>query len=151
MGIAVDIVTTVCIGWLIGTEFAVSAFVNPILYQLDDRARTDAIRRFAKKLGAVMPFWYIASLVLLLIEIVARWNEPGRAWILAANAIWAAVIVLTLLYLVPINNRIAGSEAGLSAEMFRHQHHKWDVRHRWRVAALGVAMVCLLIAIRIGG
>ena len=59
-----DIVTTLCIGLLIGTEFTVSAFINPILNQLDGRAQAGATRLFAKKLGTAMPFWYAASLLL---------------------------------------------------------------------------------------
>jgi uncharacterized membrane protein len=146
MRIFLDILTTVCIGWLIGVEFTVSAFVNPILYRLDDPARTEGIRLFAKKLGAAMPFWYAAAQLLLIAETVLRWNEPGRGLLIVASAIWGAVIVLTLLFLVPINNRIASRESGLPAESLQQQHKKWDVRHRWRVAALAAAMVCFLCA-----
>jgi hypothetical protein len=63
-----NIVTTVCIGLMIGTEFAVSAFINPTLWKLEDRAQMDAIRLFAAKLGLVMPFWYGLGLLLLLAE-----------------------------------------------------------------------------------
>lgn len=46
-----DIVTTVCIGLLIGSEFAVSVFINPILRKLDDLAQANAIHLFARRLG----------------------------------------------------------------------------------------------------
>src|SRR5579863_4762899 len=103
-----DIATTVCIGLLIGTEFAVAVFINPILRKLGVREELRAIQLFAAKLGAAMPFWYVASLLLLIAEAVWRFREKGYVWLIAAIAIWAAVIVLTILFLVPINNRLAG-------------------------------------------
>lgn len=53
-----DIVSTVCVGLLIGTEFAVAVFINPILRKLGVREELRAIRLFAARLGAAMPFWY---------------------------------------------------------------------------------------------
>ena len=61
--IFLDIVTTVCIGLLIGTEFAVSVFINPVLQRLDTGTRMKTISYFAKRLGTAMPFWYALSAV----------------------------------------------------------------------------------------
>ena len=72
--IFLDIVTTVCIGLLIGTEFAVSVFINPILERLDTGTRMKAISLFAKRLGTAMPFWYALSLLLLIAEALLRRN-----------------------------------------------------------------------------
>jgi uncharacterized membrane protein len=144
-----DIVATICIGLMIGTEFAVSVFVNPILAQLDEPAEADATRLFARKLGAVMPFWYGLSLLLLIAETVTRRQQPGVALLGAASAIWAGVILLTLLLLVPINNRIANMASNVFEEPLRREHKKWDSLHRWRVLALVVAMICLLMGIRL--
>jgi uncharacterized membrane protein len=147
MRLSLDIVTTLCIGWLIGVELAVSVFVNPILSRLDQPARFDVTRLFAQRLGAAMPFWYVASFVLLTVEAFLRRHQPGAALLIAACAIWAAVILLTLLFLVPINNRIARNEFATSSESFLREHEKWDMRHRWRVVALAAAMACFLLAI----
>ena len=46
-----DVVTTLCIGLLIGTEFAVAVFINPILLRLGPREELRAIRLFAAKAG----------------------------------------------------------------------------------------------------
>jgi uncharacterized membrane protein len=143
-----DIVTIICIGLMIGTEFAVSVFVNPILGQLDDTAEAHAMRLFARKLGAVMPFWYGLSLLLLLAETFMRRQQPGVALLGAASTIWAAVIVLTIVLLVPINTRIANMSSAVFTEALRREHTKWGTLHRWRVLALGSAMICLLIGIR---
>lgn len=140
------VLTIVSLGLLIGTEFAVSVFVNPVLWKLDDSAQAAAIRMFARKLGTAMPFWYVGSLVLL----ACSWflgNHESHAWLLlSANLIWVAVIILTLLFLVPINNRMMQLDPGSFALESRREHRKWDAMHRARVAALTVAFVCFLAA-----
>jgi uncharacterized membrane protein len=142
-----DIFTTVCIGLMIGTEFAVSVFVNPVLWRLEDGAQVAAIRMFARKLGTAMPFWYVLSQLLLVVETLLRRHEAAFPLLVAAVAIWAVVIVLTLHLLVPINNRMMRLEPGGFAEAARQEHHRWDSMHRLRVAALTAAMVCFLLAV----
>ena len=144
-----DIVTTVCIGLMVGTEFAVSAFVNPALRKLDDVAQLNAIRIFAGRLGAAMPFWYALSLVLLIIEAVLRRSETGFALLLGSAGIWAAAIVLSVLFLVPINNRLARLSPNAPSGQALQEHERWDALHRARVVVLGAAMVCFLFAIHV--
>ncbi|MGB6130678.1 MAG: DUF1772 domain-containing protein [Acidobacteriaceae bacterium] len=142
-----NIATILCIGPLVGVEFAVSAFVNPILWKLDSPSQAGAIRLFARRLGTAMPFWYIASLLLLVAVTLLRLHQPGVVLLGVAIGIWVAVIVLTLLSLVPINNRLARMDADAFTETARLEHRKWDTLHRVRVAALAVAMVIFLIGI----
>jgi uncharacterized membrane protein len=144
-----DIVTTLCIGLMIGTEFAVSVFINPILGKLEQSAEAQATRLFALKLGAIMPFWYGLSLLLLVAEMVVRRHQPGVTLLGAASAIWVGVIVFTVLLLVPINNRIAKMDSDGFTERLRREHRRWNSLHRWRVLALGTAMICLLIGMRL--
>src|SRR5215471_9677357 len=99
-----DIVTIVCIGLMIGVEFAVSAVIGPVLGKLEGSARAQATRLFAKTLGTAMPFWYGLSLLLLAAEAVVRHTQWGFGVLVTACAIWAVVILLTVLLLVPINN-----------------------------------------------
>jgi uncharacterized membrane protein len=141
-----DILTTGCIGLLIGTELTVAVFINPILWKLENPVQLTATRLFAKRLGTAMPFWYIASFVLLIAETIVRRHESGAALLAIASVIWAAVIVLTILFLVPINNRLAQLGSTSVAEVARQQHRKWDRMHRYRVAALGAAMFCFLLS-----
>lgn len=141
-----DVATTVCVGLLIGTEFSVSAFVNPVVWRLDERAQSQAIAMFARLLGTVMPFWYGLSLLLLLAETAIRRHQAGFL-LSTASGIWVAVIVLTLLFLVPINNRMMGLDPDSFSNAARREHRKWDAMHRMRVLALSVAMVCFLIAV----
>ncbi|HEY1894875.1 MAG TPA: DUF1772 domain-containing protein [Terracidiphilus sp.] len=141
-----DIITTGCIGLMIGTELAVAVFIDPILWKLENPVQLTATRLFAKRLGTAMPFWYIASFVLLIAETIVRRHESGAALLAIASVIWATVIVLTILFLVPINNRLAQLGSTSVAEVARQQHRKWDRMHRYRVAALGAAMFCFLLS-----
>ena len=141
-----NIATTLSIGLLIGTELTVSMFIHPVLRMLEPSTQIATIRLFAKRLGSAMPFWYAASLVLLLAESVTRSGEPGRSLLIGASIDWAAVIALSVFFLVPINNRLARGTGSDSAELDLREHHKWEAIHRVRVAALAVAMVCFLLA-----
>lgn len=147
MILVLNIVTTVCIGLLTGTELAVSAFINPILHKLDNRAQAQAIRLFARRFGTAMPFWYVASLLLLIGEAIVHRRESGGWLLITACVIWSAVIIHTLLVLVPINNRMTQLDSDAFSQEAQRDHKKWDSLHRLRVAALVVAMVCCLVAI----
>ncbi|HLY42099.1 MAG TPA: anthrone oxygenase family protein [Terracidiphilus sp.] len=144
-----NVLAVVCIGLLAGVELAVSVFVNPVLWKLDPAAGAGTVRAFARNLGAVMPVWYSVSMVLLLVELFAGWHGSGSALLIVSSAIWAAVILLTLLFLVPINSRLAKLDTGSWTEQVWREHRTWDTRHRVRIAALVASWVCLLLAIHV--
>jgi len=134
---------------MIGTEFSVSVFINPILRRLDVPGQARAIPLFARRLGTAMPFWYAACLLLLISEAIAYRHESGDVLLIAAGTIWAAVIIHTVLVLVPINNRMAQLGSDAFPQEAQREHNKWDSLHRFRVVALVAAMVCHLVAIQI--
>ena len=142
-----NLVAILTLGTMIGVEFAVSAFINPTLGKLGDAAETEATSLFAQLLGRVMPFWYAFCLLLLLAESLLHRQTPGFTLLMAASAIWVAVIAATLLWLVPINNRIARMPSGGYSSELRSLHRRWDWLHRGRVLLLAVALVCLLLAL----
>jgi uncharacterized membrane protein len=141
------VATIVSIGLMIGVEFAVSAFINPILWKLEQKAQSQAVQLFARKLGTVMPFWYGLNLILLIGEAIVLRDRPGVGLLGAAAGIWVAVIVFTLIFLVPINNRLADEHSSTPVERANREHKRWDRMHRARVLALGIAMVLLLFAV----
>jgi uncharacterized membrane protein len=108
-------------------------------------AQDRAIALFAARLGAVMPFWYALNLLLLILEVVIRRHEPEFALLIAATSIWIVVIVFTVVFLVPINNRMARLSSDSLSETARREHKKWDAPHRLRVMAVGVALICFLL------
>lgn len=139
-----DILTILCIGLMIGTEFTVSAFINPVVQQLEEAAQAKILSLFAALLGRVMPFWYSLSLILMLIEVYFRRHEPELSSLLIAAGIWITVIVFTIAVLVPIANRIAALDPNAQFAGWRQQHKRWETLHRWRIFLLVVAMVFLL-------
>jgi uncharacterized membrane protein len=144
-----NVATILCIGLLIGVELAVSAFVNPVLWKLDFAAQAQAIRLFARRFGMAMPVWYTAGLLLLLSETITHRHESLVVQFGVATAIWGAVIALSLLSLVPINNRMARMDADGLTQNAQREHRKWDALHRVRVGVLAVSMIFILAGIGI--
>jgi uncharacterized membrane protein len=140
-----SVATVVCLGLLAGVEFAVSFFINPVLWKLEPTTQAVLVRTFARNLGGLMPFWYLLSLLLLLLGTVLKRHSEGFPLLVAACSIWLAVIVLTLLFLVPLNNRLARLEPQEWTDETRRTHRTWDVRHRYRIAALVAALVCFAL------
>jgi uncharacterized membrane protein len=143
-----DVLTILCTGLMIGNELAVSLFVNPVIWQLEERSQAKALSLFAGILGKVMPFWYALCLILMIAETYLRRHQPGLALLLVAVAIWIAIIIYSVTALVPINNRIAGLADRLP-EGWRQEPKRWDTYHRWRILLLVIAMVCLVTGILI--
>lgn len=139
-----DVVTILAVGLMIGNELAVSLFVNPVMWRLDNLSQTQALGMFARILGKAMPVWYAACLLLILMEAYVRRHQGGLDILLVAAVIWIVVILLTVVFLVPINNRIAAMSPEVFAASGKYEHRRWDTLHRWRVVVLTVAMVCLL-------
>jgi uncharacterized membrane protein len=149
MRLALDILSILLIGPLVGVEFAVSAFVSPVLAEVGGTAEARATRIFARRLGAFMPFWYALCLILLITEGIVQRHEPGLPWVAGSAMLWAAVIVITVFLLVPINNRIAAMNPDDFSAGLRAQHVRWERLHRGRIAVLALATVLFLIGVRL--
>ncbi|MEU8999597.1 DUF1772 domain-containing protein [Streptomyces caniferus] len=126
-------------------EFSVAFFVNPILAGLPGdnglRGRTHGSRL----LGAVMPFWYIGSLALSAVWAAAGWQHHGAGLVVTAASLLILSVVMSILLLVPINNRVKTWTAeGLPAD-WKQQMNRWDRFHYIRVALI-VAAFALLVA-----
>jgi hypothetical protein len=142
-----NLATILCTGLLIGTELAVSAFINPVVWKLDLVAQARAFQLFGRRLGRAMPVWYIASLALLVSETITHRHESHAGRLCIAIAFWCAAIALSLLSLVPINNRMVRIDADGFTESTERDLRKWDSLHRVRVCFLAAAMVFFLAGI----
>lgn len=145
--LVLDIFTIFCAVAMTGTEFTVTAILNPALSHLDDGTWHKAMPVLARAMGRAMPVWYILGLLLIGIEGYFRFHSHARGWLAAALVLWVAGILYSITILVPINNRIAGATTA-NGESFASDHKRWDLLHRWRVALLVVATLCLLMGIR---
>ncbi|MGA8090489.1 MAG: DUF1772 domain-containing protein [Terracidiphilus sp.] len=144
-----NVATILCIGLLIGGELAVSAFINPVVWKLDLAAQARASQLFGRRLGRAMPVWYIASLLLLVSETITHRHESHIGLLGVAIAFWGAAIALSLLSLVPINNRMVRLDADGWTESTQRELRMWDGLHRVRVAVLAVSMIFFLAGLGI--
>ena len=137
-----NMVTMFTVLTLVGVEFSVSAFLNPAAWRLAPEPQLQMLSRVASVLGKVMPVWYPVCALLLAVQTWLHWHLPGFRILLAADAVWLAVVVATILFLVPLNNRVASGAAD-----WQRAHRTWDSRHRVRVAALAVAAILLSVVL----
>ena len=144
---AMDIVTLMMAGLLVGNELTVSLFINPVMRQLSDESQRQALSLFAALLGRVMPFWYALCLVLFVLEAYLRRGEPASSFLLSASVLWVAIIVWTILVLVPINNRIAGLAEQTQLKEWLPEHTRWERLHRIRICLLLVALALVTHAL----
>jgi uncharacterized membrane protein len=134
------------VGLMVGVEFAVAVFVNPILLRLPAGSSLEARADGGRILGRVMPFWYVGSLILTVGLAIVRWGKPTAGAAIAAAALLALSVVMSVTLLVPINNRSATWTADNHPDDWREQHQRWDRLHYARVAIIVAAFVLTLVA-----
>jgi hypothetical protein len=140
------IVTATVLGTMVGVEFAVAVFVNPILLRLPAGSSLEARADGGRVLGRVMPFWYSGSLILTAGLSAAAWGRPTAGAAIAAAALLAVSVVMSVALLVPINNRSATWTADNHPADWRAQQQRWDRLHYARVAIIIAAFVLTLVA-----
>ncbi len=137
-----DTATLFVVVTLVGVEFSVSAFVHPAAWRLDPEPQLTVLSRLASVLGRVMPVWYPVCALLLGIETWLHWHGDRVEDLLAADAIWVLASVATIVFLVPLNSRVANRAAD-----WQQVNRVWDKRHRVRIAALAIAAILLTYAL----
>jgi uncharacterized membrane protein len=141
------VVTVVVVGLMVGVEFAVAVFVNPILDRLPSDGGLGARSDGARVLGRVMPFWYIGSVVLGAVWAALAWGGAGATLIAAGAALLVLSVVMSILLLVPINSRVAAwSREGAPAD-WKQQVRRWDRLHYVRVAVIVLAFALFTVAL----
>lgn len=141
------VVTIVVAGVMVGVEFAVAVFVNPILDRLPDNGGLNARSDGARVLGRVMPVWYFTSLVLGAVWAALAWGEDGASYVVAGAALLGASIVFSILLLVPTNTRSAKWSVEGPPEDWKEQLGRWDRYHHLRVGIIVLAFACFAVAL----
>lgn len=141
-----NVAVVVVVGVLVGVEFAVAVFLNPVVDRLPDgggiAARSDA----ARVLGRVMPFWYAGSIVLSVVWIANEWGSPRMLALVVAATFLVASVLMSVLLLVPINTRVAAWSPAEAPADWKNQVRRWDRLHYVRVGLIGIAFVLLAVA-----
>jgi len=145
----IEVAALVVAGTMVGNELAVALFVHPSISRLDDPAHSQAAKGLAHVLGAAMPFWYVLTLILnLLVVFVARvkWSTPW--WLAVASAaIFAAIIIYTLIAPAPLNSRIAHWDLNALPSDWKQMRRRWDLMHAIRCVFLVAALVLLVVSL----
>jgi uncharacterized membrane protein len=144
---ALEVVTTVVFGVMVGVEFAVAFVMNPILNALPEDSRQLGHAHGGRMLGALMPFWYIGSLILAAAWAVAGWHHHGTGLVVTAAALLIVTVVMSLLLLVPINNRNKTWTPENRPADWKEQVNRWNRWHYVRVALLIAAFALLAAAL----
>ncbi|MFJ9566287.1 anthrone oxygenase family protein [Streptomyces fuscichromogenes] len=144
---ALEVFTTVVVGVMVGVEFAVAFVINPILDALPGDSAQLGRAHGGRMLGAVMPVWYITSLVLVVLWAVAGRHHHGTGLAVTAGALLAVSVLMSILLLVPINNRGKTWTPENRPEDWKEQMNRWDRFHHARVAVLIAAFTLLVAAL----
>ncbi|WNV88013.1 DUF1772 domain-containing protein [Umezawaea sp. Da 62-37] len=144
---ALEVFTTMVVGLMVGVEFSVAFVVNRILDALPGDNGQLGRAHGGRMLGAVMPFWYIGSLVLCAVWAVAGWGDPGTGLVVVAAALLVVSVVMSLLLLVPINNRSKTWTPENRPDDWKEQANRWDRFHYVRVAVIIAAFTLLAAAL----
>ena len=144
---ALEVVTTVVVGVMVGVEFSVVFVMNRILNALPEDSGQLASAHGGRMLGAVMPVWYIGSLVLVAIWAVAGWHDGGTGRVVTSGALLLLSVVMSLLLLVPINNRNKMWTPDTRPADWKQQLKRWERWHYVRVAVIMAAFALLVAAL----
>lgn len=145
---ALQVFTIVIVGVMVGVEFSVAFVLNRILDGLPGDGGQLGRAHGGRMLGAVMPVWYVASLVLVAVWAIAGRHHPGTGLVVTAAALLTLSVIMSILLLVPINNRGRAWTPENRPADWRQQMNRWDRFHYARVAVI-VAAFALLAAARI--
>lgn len=144
---AIAVITVVVVGVMVGVEFAVAVVVNPILAALPEDSGQLGRAHGGRMLGAVMPVWYIGSLVLVAAWAVTGWGRPGTVLTVLAGALLLLSVIMSVLLLVPINNRSKTWTPENRPADWKRQGARWDRLHHVRVAIIITAFALLATAL----
>ncbi|MFD2467183.1 anthrone oxygenase family protein [Amycolatopsis silviterrae] len=144
---ALEVCTIVVVGVMVGVEFSVAFVMNPIFDALPDDSAQRARSHGGRMLGAVMPFWYFGSLALSAIWAVAAWSDPGAGLVVIAAGLLVVSVAMSILLLVPINNRGKTWTPENRPADWKEQMRRWDRYHYVRVAVLIAAFALLAAAL----
>lgn len=144
---AIDLIAMVVTVLLTGSELAIGVFVHPVLSKLHDAAHAEAAQPLARLLGRVMPFWYAAALLLVVVSLLTRAVGSWSWWAcLSSAACLAATVPFSLICLVPINNRVAAWDLDALPVDWKRDRKQWDQYHAVRIVILVLASVAMTTA-----
>lgn len=142
-----EVVTTVAVGLMVGVEFSVIFVMNRILNALPGDSGQLGHAHGGRMLGALMPFWYMGSVALSAIWAVAGWHHQGTGLVATAAGLLVLSVVMSILLLVPINNRNKTWTPENRPADWQEQLERWNRYHYLRLAVILAAFTLLVTAL----
>ena len=138
------------LGLMCGSELSVAVFAHPTLNRQALEAHIPVRAAFAKLFGRVMPFRMAGSTLLNLLLLLPFEHLNEAAWRLSALALGIQVlaVLFSLIFPVPINNRITRWTLDSFPSDWKTQEHRWDTYHWFRT--LGLILACALLTLSLG-
>lgn len=144
----IDLIAVLVTVLLTGSELAIGVFVHPVLSELQDAAHAEAAKPLARLLGKVMPVWYAAALLSVLVSLFARVVGSWSWWAsLSSAALLAITVPFSLICLVPINNRVAAWDLNSLPGDWKTDRRRWDQYHSIRIVILMLASIAIIVAV----
>ncbi|MFB6894102.1 anthrone oxygenase family protein [Kitasatospora sp. NPDC056327] len=144
---ALEVLATVLVGLMVGVELSVAFVMNRIFRALPEDSGLLARAHGGRMLGALMPVWYFTSLALTAVWAFAGRYEPGAGPVVAAGALLVLSVIMSVLLLVPINNRGKTWTPENRPADWKDQANRWDRYHYARVAVITAAFTLLVTAL----
>ncbi|MFF8770634.1 anthrone oxygenase family protein [Kitasatospora sp. NPDC015120] len=144
---ALAVCTTVVVGVMVGVEFSVAFVINPILNALPDDSTLRGRAHGGRMLGAVMPVWYIGSLALVTAWAITGRHHHDTGLVATSGALLLLSVIMSILLLVPINDRGKTWTPEDRPADWRRQMNRWDRYHYARVAVIVAAFALLVTAL----
>ncbi|MFI8005042.1 anthrone oxygenase family protein [Streptomyces sp. NPDC086010] len=144
---ALEVFTTVIVGLMVGVEFSVAFVMNRIFNALPEDSGQLARAHGGRMLGALMPFWYIGALVLSAVWAIAGRGHSGAGLVVIAAALLIVSVLMSILLLVPINNRGKTWTPENRPADWKEQTSRWDRYHYVRVGVIIAAFAFLVTAL----
>lgn len=141
------LINLVLVSVFVGTEFAVSFFVHPVLRRLPQSVHLASVQVLGRILGKVMPIWIPLIVVSALPVLYFIGDANSNAfWLTVAGTLCIfLMLAVSLLGNVPINKQVIEWNPQSPPDNWLELRNRWDSLHRVRVALDIAALILLLL------
>lgn len=143
------LVNLILVSVFVGTEFAVSFFVHPVLRNLPQPVHIASVQVLGRILGKVMPIWIPLIIVSALPVLYFIGSANSTAfWLTVAGTICIVLMLaISLFGNVPINKQVIDWNPQAPPDNWLELRNRWDNLHRVRVALDVAALIFLLLGV----
>ncbi|MCD8523670.1 MAG: DUF1772 domain-containing protein [Saccharospirillaceae bacterium] len=135
-------------GIMAGVYFAFSAFVISSLDKLDSNRAAAAMNSINRVIvtSAFMPLFWGSSLLAVMLIVFTGWQDSVMLATLAGVVYLAGMLLVTILFNVPLNNRLRDCREQECADVWLVYKRRWTSwNHVRTVASLLTMLMCICL------